>query len=154
MEKIEITLADAAYMAGLFDGEGSLQCKKAWEKKKKHTGKGYRKTHAWRINMEIAMTDELVIRWVHEILKVGTVTALDKTRPPHGKPHYKKQWRWRCSFRDALYVCILLWPYAQVKLPKIEQIIDHYEPRAQELGDNVVDFETEKQIRQLDGQQN
>ena len=30
---------DAAYIAGLFDGEGSLQYKKGWEKKKKHTGK-------------------------------------------------------------------------------------------------------------------
>jgi len=154
MEKIEITLADAAYMAGLFDGEGSLQCKKAWEKKKKHTGKGYRKTHAWRINMEIAMTDELVIRWVHEILKVGTVIRRKDRGNTKSGGKYKTQWRWRCSFRDALYVCKLLWPYAQVKLPKIEQIIDHYEPRAQELGDNVVDFETEKQIRQLDGQQN
>ena len=64
---------DAAYIAGLFDGEGSLQYKKGWENKKKHTGKGYRKTHAWRINMEITMTDEPVIRWIHEMLKVGTV---------------------------------------------------------------------------------
>jgi hypothetical protein len=149
MEKIEITLADTAYIAGLFDGEGSLQCKKAWEKKKKHTGKGYRKTHAWRINMEIAMTDELVIRWVHETLKVGTVIRRKDRGNTKSGGKYKTQWRWRCSFRDALYVCKLLWPYAQVKLPKIEQIIDHYEPRAQELGDNVVDFETEKQIRQL-----
>ncbi len=64
---------ETAYIAGLFDGEGSLQCKKAWEKKKKHKGEGYRKTNAWRINMEIAMTDEHVIRWVHEPLNVGSV---------------------------------------------------------------------------------
>jgi hypothetical protein len=30
--------SDIAYLAGLFDGEGSLQCKKGWEKKKKHKG--------------------------------------------------------------------------------------------------------------------
>ena len=35
----------AAYIAGLFDGEGSIQCKQAWERKKKHTGKGYRKSY-------------------------------------------------------------------------------------------------------------
>ena len=64
---------NAAYIAGLFDGEGSLQCKQKWERKKKHKGEGYRKTYAWRINMEIAMTDEAVIRWVHETLNVGTV---------------------------------------------------------------------------------
>ena len=44
-------ISAAAYIAGLFDGEGSLQCRKAWEKKKKHTGTGYRKTLDWSINM-------------------------------------------------------------------------------------------------------
>ena len=76
--------------------------------------------------MDIAMTDESVIRWVHEVLGVGTVNIRDKTKSPSGKPHYKKQWRWRCSFREALYVAKLLWPHAQTKLHKIEQILDHY----------------------------
>ena len=62
---------------------------------------------------------------------------------------YKTQWRWRCTFRDAYHVCKLLWPYTHVKLHKIEQVIDHYEPRAQELGDNVVDLETERMIRRV-----
>ena len=62
-----------AYIAGLFDGEGSLHIKRSPEKKKKHKGKGYRTTNAMRISMEIAMTDESVIRWVHEVLGVGSV---------------------------------------------------------------------------------
>ena len=132
---------EAAYIAGLFDGEGSLQCKKAWEKKKKHTGKGYRKTNAWRINMEIAMTDESVINWVHETLNVGSVVKRNVKGLNKAGGKYKTQWRWRCSFRDALYVCKLLWPYAQTKLHKIEQIIDHYEPIAQKKRDTVVDLE-------------
>ena len=28
------------------------------------------------------------------------------------------QWKWRCTFRDAYYVCKLFWPYAHTKLPK------------------------------------
>ena len=36
------------------------------------------------------------------------------------------QYRWRCTFRDAYYVCKLLWPYAHTKLPKIQQVIEHY----------------------------
>ena len=40
-----------AYIAGLFDGEGSLQYKRKWEKKKKHNGKGYRNTYVLRNNM-------------------------------------------------------------------------------------------------------
>ena len=52
------------------------------------------------------------------------------------------QYRWRCGYRDALHVCKLLWPYVQVKLHKIEQIIDHYEPDLQGLDDNVVELDT------------
>jgi hypothetical protein len=77
--------------------------------------------------MEMSMTDEPVIRWVHEVLGVGTVTLNVKNKSPSSKPHWKDQWRWRCSHRDTLYVCKLIWPYAQVKLHKVEQIIDHYD---------------------------
>ena len=90
-------LSEVAYIAGLFDGEGSLQCRKAWEKKKKHTGTGYRKTHAWRINMEIAMTDESVINWVHEILNVGSVITRNVKGTTKSGGRYKTQWRWRCT---------------------------------------------------------
>ena len=111
------TETDIAYIAGLFDGEGTVDYKQRWEKRTK--GRRYK---VWRIIMDIAMTDELVIRWVHEILGVGSVME----KPPR-KPHYKKQWRWRCSFREALYVAKLLWPHAHTKLHKLEQIIDHYD---------------------------
>ena len=36
------------------------------------------------------------------------------------------QYRWRCTFRDAYYVCCTIWPWAHTKLPKIQQIIEHY----------------------------
>ena len=64
---------DRAYIAGLFDGEGSIYYAKRPEKKKKHNGKGYRISNSQRISMEITMTDESVVRWVHEILGCGTV---------------------------------------------------------------------------------
>ena len=140
---------DAAYVAGLFDGEGSINYTRRPEKKKKHKGKGYRISNSMRISMEITMTDEPVIRWVHEMLKVGTVTKKPRSGFRKNGTRYLLQWRWRCTFRDALYVCKLLWPYAQVKLHKIEQIIDHYEPRAQELGDNIVDLATEREVRKF-----
>ena len=124
-QKINIT--DIAYIAGLFDGEGCVQCKQHIVRKKKHKGPGTRKSKEWRITMEMSMTDESVIRWVHEILEVGTVHLNIKNKSPSSKPHYKNQWRWRCSHRDALSVAKLLWPFAQVKMHKLEQIIDHYD---------------------------
>ena len=52
------TQSDIAYIAGLFDGEGSIYFAKRPEKKKKHKGKGYRISNSQRISMEISMTDK------------------------------------------------------------------------------------------------
>ena len=136
--------SDAAYLAGLFDGEGSAQCKQKWTKKKKHKGEGYRDTYAWNISIEIAMTDEQVIRWVHEVLQVGSVIKRNVKGLNKAGKKYKTQWRWRCTYRDAYQVCRLIWPEVKVKLHKVEQIIDHYEP---DVGNNIVDLELERQIR-------
>ncbi len=133
---------DIAYIAGLFDGEGSIQCKQAWEKKKKHKGKGYRMSNSMRISMEIAMTDESVIRWVHEVLGVGSVMKRNVKGFTKSGRKFKTQWRWRCTFREALYVCKLIWPYIQVKLHKIEQVIDHYDANKPTVAKNVVDLDT------------
>ena len=128
---------DIAYIAGLFDGEGNVSYKK-YPKKRKGSKKDYM---TWNIRLEISMTDKNVMELVHETLGCGT---LREKKVPKG---IKKQWRWQCSHRDALYVCKLLWPHTTIKLHKIEQIIDHYEPDIQELGDNVVDLEKERFIR-------
>ena len=92
------------------------------------------------------MTDQGVMEWFHETIGCGTLNKREAKLSWTGK---KPQWRWRCSYRDSLKFAKLMWPYAQVKLHKLEQIIDHYEPRAQELGDNVVDLETEREIRKV-----
>jgi len=118
--------ADTAYIAGLFDGEGSIYFAKRIEKKKKHKGGGYRSSMSQRISMEITMTDESVIRWTHEVLGCGTVVRKPRKGLRKDGTPYLMQWKWRCTFRDAYYVCLLLWPYAHTKLPKIQQIIDHY----------------------------
>ena len=138
-----------AYIAGLFDGEGSLHIKRSPEKKKKHKGKGYRISNSMRISMEIAMTDETVIRWVHETLKVGTVVKRNVKGVRKNGTKYKTQWRWRCTFRDCYQVCRLLWPYAQVKLHKIEQVIDHYSPEYV-FDQNVVSLQQYREAMSLE----
>ena len=64
---------DMAYIAGLFDGEGSIHFKRGIEKKKKHKGDGYRYSNSMLISMDITMTDYSVLVWVHEVLGVGTL---------------------------------------------------------------------------------
>ena len=122
-----IAETDAAYIAGLFDGEGSIYFTKRPEKKKKHNGKGYRISNSQRISMEVTMTEESVIRWLHEILGVGTVVKKPRKGLRKDGTKYLMQWKWRCTFRDAYWVCLNIWPWSHTKLPKIQQIIDHYD---------------------------
>ena len=128
---------DAAYIAGLFDGEGSITYKKYKEKKKTGT------YNCWRISMEISMTDYSVLVFVLDTLGVGTL------RPKKRPKDVKKQWRWRCVFRDAYYVSLLLWPYAHIKLPKIQKIIEHYADK-KVMNDNVVNLKEYKKAMSLE----
>ena len=131
---------DKAYIAGLFDGEGSIYFAKRPEKKKKHKGKGYRISNSQRISMEITMTDRSVLQWVHEVLGVGTLVKKPRKGLRKDGTKFLMQYKWRCTFRDAFYVCCLLWPFAHTKLPKIQQIIDHY-ANEKLRNQNVVDLE-------------
>jgi|TARA_R110002072_G_scaffold156695_1_gene307221 hypothetical protein len=120
----EIDEVDKAYIAGLFDGEGSITYKKYPERKKK--GNKVNTYNCWRISMEIAMTDKSVLNWLHEVLGVGTLASKKVNGKRVDGTSYLKQWRWRCTFRDTYYVCLLIWPFAHTKLPKINKILDHY----------------------------
>ena len=132
--------SEIAYIAGLFDGEGSIYYKNAPEKKKKQKGKGYRQSQSWRINMEVTMTDPMVINWLRETLKVGTVTKKPRKGLRKDGTKYLMQYRWRCVFRDAFYVCCLIYPYSITKLEKVKQILDHYQKIEEK--DKVVDLDS------------
>ena len=130
---------DVSYMAGLFDGEGSVYVRQITEKRKNKNP-----CKVWKIRMEMSMTDKNVMELFHETLGVGIL----KERKFNNVPaHYKKQYRWMCSHRQALQVCKLFWPHSIVKLQNIEKIIDHYEPDIQSLDDNIVDLAKERELR-------
>ena len=136
---------DIAYIAGLFDGEGCVSYKQYMQKRK-----GKKKAYPfWQIRLEIAMTEKSILVWLCEVLGVGTVTEKRyKTKYTLG---WKKQWRWRCSHRDAFKVCCLIFPYAHIKLDKIQKIIQHYSDRKLTImNDNVVSLEEYKQLMSLE----
>ena len=125
---------DIAYLAGLFDDEGSIDFTKRKEKKRSGT------YDCMRISMEITMTDSSVIRWVTEVLGCGTFSKKPRKGLRKDGTKYLMQYRWRCTFRDTFYVCCLLFPYAHTKLPKIQHVINHYSKKKLEES-NVVDLE-------------
>ena len=141
---------DRAYIAGLFDGEGSIYFARRREKKKKHKGKpGYRYSMSQRISMEITMTDESVVRWVHEVLGVGTLNKKPRKGLRKDGTKYLMQYKWRCTFREAYYVCCLIWPWSHTKLEKVQQIIQHYGDH-KIMNGKVVDLEEYKRQMSLE----
>ena len=138
-DKKVVRESDIIYIAGLFDGEGSIQYKQ-YMRKRKHNPKAY---PTWSIRIEIAMTDQSVLIWLNEILGVGTVN------PRKVKPGKKKQWRWRCSHRQAYFVAKLIWPYVHIKLPAIQKIIEHYSKEII-MNDKVVSLEDYKKAMSLE----
>ena len=109
-----------AYLAGLFDADGSITYKQYFRSHKKNSNKRY---WTWYIRMELSMTNEDAVKYIYEVLTVGTI----RKKPPHKTSLGKKmQYRWRCNHREALGVCKLFLPHAIVKLDKIKQIINHY----------------------------
>ena len=118
-----------AYMAGLFDGEGSVDYTKRFHKRK-NKPRAY-----WYqcITCEMAMTDKPVMVWFHENTQLGVLRLLIKSKQAGGKPHHKDQWRWRASHRDAYKFAKLIIPYARVKREKLQKIINHYENKNDKL---------------------
>ena len=137
---------DKAYIAGLFDGEGSIHMRRGIEKKKKHKGKpGYRLSNSLRLSMEITMTDRSVLVWLHEVLGVGTLNKKPRKGLRKDGTKYLMQYKWRCTFRDAYYVCCMIWPWAHTKLPKIQKIIEHYTHQA--LDNKIISLEEYREVK-------
>ena len=143
-----ITNEQAAYIAGLFDGEGSIYFAKRPEKKKKHKGPGFRYSNSQRISMEITMTDQSVLKWVHEVLGVGTLNKKPRKGVRKDGTKFLMQYKWRCTFRDAFYVCCVLWPHAHTKLAKIQQILDHYQGKL--MNDKIISLDEYKMRMSLE----
>ena len=133
---------DAAYVAGLFDGEGCITYKQKM-KQRSPVEKAY---PTWDIRMEINMTHQSVIRLIHEMTGVGTVA---KKPPGKGQLGKKMQWRWRCGYRDAYYVCRNIAPHSHVKLDKVQKIIDHYADKKMMNG-KVVSIKEYRKVMNLE----
>ena len=118
MEEL-VTSNSIAYLAGLFDGEGSVMYKQYIEKRKNRPNP----MKCWRIRLEVAMTDKETIKHIYDTLDVGR-------GPRTVRPGRKPQWRWSTSYRGANKVARLLLPYAKTKKEILQKIVDHYDKKS------------------------
>ena len=105
-----------AYIAGLFDGEGSVMYKQYLEKRKNRPNPSL----CWRIRLDVAMTDKDTIKHIYDTLMVGW------WGPRTVRPGRKPQWRWSTSYHGAKQVAKLFLPYAITKKELLQKIVDHY----------------------------
>lgn len=75
---------EAAWLAGLYEGEGSLI---------------ESRRHTWALS--VTMTDRDVIERAHHVSGVGTVTEVKKSTEG-----WQDQWRWRVMRRDDIRVVV------------------------------------------------
>jgi len=95
---------DLAYMAGLFDGEGTVSIVKPKDK-------------CHRLHVSIGSTDE----WVCQSFKMmfgGTITKLKLVQGTRG--YNRQAWKWSSSARIAHQMLLVLFPYLHLKRPQAE----------------------------------
>jgi hypothetical protein len=109
--------SEIAYLAGLFDGEGSVMYKQYLEKRKNRPNP----TFCWRIRLDVAMTDKDTIKHIHDTLMVGwwgPRTVKPGTYCLNGVGQH--------LFVEQDEVAKLFLPYAITKKEVLQKIVDHY----------------------------
>ena len=94
----QLSDVDAAYLAGLVDGEGSIVA--AMERAARTT---------WRLT--ISNTDRPLLQWVRDVTGVGTIVS-----HVHDNPLHKDSHAWQCYSWNARDILLQLLPY--MKLPE------------------------------------
>jgi len=107
MEEVEL-----AYLAGLFDGEGSA-C--IFHHHRSHDSKRPR-THELLVN--IGSTNEAVLLWVKEVIGFGTMHRKMSAGMPGAR---KPIWYWETSCKKAETFLRMVQPYCKIKAPQIEE---------------------------------
>jgi LAGLIDADG endonuclease len=101
---------DIAYIAGLFDGEGSINI----FRKKNKSG-----SFSYYLEITITNTDFPVLSWLQSVLG-GRVDKTSNIKLQGSRPLR----RWRASCRDAHRILLTLLPYLRVKKTQAELAIE------------------------------
>ena len=77
-----IAETDAAYIAGIIDGEGHIECVRRKEKRQGKRGEYF--SNSMRICIRVQMTDKSVLLWMREVIGMGPfVKEIDRLLSNH-----------------------------------------------------------------------
>uniref|UniRef100_A0A6M3J2L2 Putative homing endonuclease n=1 Tax=viral metagenome TaxID=1070528 RepID=A0A6M3J2L2_9ZZZZ len=112
-----LTPTDAAYLAGIIDGEGSIGLNKVHSNSIDHTS-------TYVIRMRVANTDKALMDWI--CVKVG-YGSVRKVKVGEDKSHYKQAYEWYLSNRRVIDVLKQIYPYLKVKRLQADVAFEYQE---------------------------
>ena len=116
-----MTATERAYVAGIVDGEGSIEYVQRQVIRHDRPGKPVHKV--WNIRLEVPQVDGRLIDYLMETTAEGT---RDMKRFP-GNDKWQDQHRWRVAHRGVYRVLKQIDKYLIVKGEKAKLVIDHYD---------------------------
>jgi len=117
----EMTPTERSYVAGIIDGEGSIEFTQ--RQRIRHERKGKPVHNVWNIRLEVPQVDGRLIDYLLETTQEGT----------RGMKHYpnndnwQDQHRWRVGYRGVYRILKQVHKYLIVKKEKSQLVIDHYD---------------------------
>lgn len=138
-------IADAAYLAGLIDGEGSVSVNRTRTGK---SAKSCRRGFAYRSSLTITMTDMAVLKWAQKTTGVGAICKKKTARAKH-----KPAWAWAVWSVEAADLLRELRPYLKVKRKQADNLITFQSkmrrPGSNGLTDHEWEFREECRVKSL-----
>lgn len=109
----EYSVATAAYMAGILDGEGSLSIGN-------YSGNRKNGDKHFQVNIAICSTDEILINWIVDTFGGYKGKYTPKQMSRNGR---KQVFRWQCSSDRLEHICEITLPYLIIKKRQAEILI-------------------------------
>ena len=114
---------ERAYVAGIIDGEGWVEFRRANRRRNTRPGQPVYRTVI--IRMEVPQVDGRLIDYLMEVTDEGSRDI--KRFPKH--PTYQDQHRWRVRHHGVYRVLKQGYPYLIVKKEKAKLVVDHYDKK-------------------------
>ena len=117
----DMTPTERSYVAGIIDGEGSIEYTQRDRIRHDRPGKPVHKV--WNIRMEVPQVDGRLIDYLMTTTDEGVRDM--KTYP--NNESWQDQHRWRVGYRGVYRVLKQVHEYLIVKKEKSQLVIDHYD---------------------------
>lgn len=120
MAELNLTDTEAAYIAGLIDGEGCVGVYVITRSRREISPQ-------FTIFMSVAMTDEKTVKWLHKVIGFGSVHVYKNSKRDPEK--YKPAWIYKVATRQAAQLLARIIPFMITKREQAELLVEIIEIR-------------------------